>query len=101
MLYEVITLEAAGAEVVRVTAYRKRVPEEAQRLAGTLFAEPPWGWVTFTSPSTVRNVITSYSIHYTKLYEDVLGSGPNRSSGPYRNRTYDPRIKSPPLYQLS
>jgi uroporphyrinogen-III synthase len=47
-------LEAAGAEVVRVTAYRKRVPAGTIERARSLFATKPWGWVTFTSPSTVR-----------------------------------------------
>ena len=50
-------LEAAGAEVVRVTAYRKRAPAGAIERARALLATKPWGWVTFTSPSTVRNLI--------------------------------------------
>ena len=50
-------LEAAGAEVVRVTAYRKRPPQHAFERARALLAEKPWGWVTFTSPSTVRNLV--------------------------------------------
>jgi uroporphyrinogen-III synthase len=49
-------LETAGAEVVRVTAYRKRPPDRVYERARSLFAEKPWGWVTFTSPSTVRNL---------------------------------------------
>jgi uroporphyrinogen-III synthase len=50
-------LEAAGAEVVRVTAYRKRMPAGTIERARSLFATKPWGWVTFTSPSTVRNFV--------------------------------------------
>ena len=50
-------LEAAGAEVVRVMAYRKRVPAGTIERARSLFAAKPWGWVTFTSPSTVRNFV--------------------------------------------
>jgi uroporphyrinogen-III synthase len=50
-------LEAAGAEVVRVVAYRKRSPEHAREQARALFASTPWGWVTFTSPSTVRGFV--------------------------------------------
>jgi uroporphyrinogen-III synthase len=50
-------LVAAGAEVVRVEAYRKTVPAEAELKALSLFPEGgDWGWVTFTSPSTVRNL---------------------------------------------
>jgi uroporphyrinogen-III synthase len=49
-------LEAAGAEVVRVTAYRKRAPDQAFERARALFERTPWGWVTFTSPSTVRHL---------------------------------------------
>ena len=49
-------LEKAGAEVVRVTAYRKRAPAGTVERARELFATQPWGWVTFTSPSTVRNL---------------------------------------------
>jgi len=50
-------LEAAGAEVVRVTAYRKRIPAQAVERSRSLFTERPWGWVTFTSPSTVENLV--------------------------------------------
>lgn len=51
-------LERAGAEVVRVCAYRKRVPVRAAEEAARLFpAAQAWGWVTFTSPSTVVNLI--------------------------------------------
>jgi uroporphyrinogen-III synthase len=50
-------LESAGAEVVRVIAYRQRVPDGAAARARELFASIPWGWVTFTSASTVRNLI--------------------------------------------
>lgn len=49
-------LEAAGAEVVRVTAYCKRAPDQATERARALFSRMPWGWVTFTSPSTVSNL---------------------------------------------
>jgi uroporphyrinogen-III synthase len=43
--------------VVRVTAYRKRPPDGALERARALLSEKPWGWVTFTSPSTVRNLV--------------------------------------------
>ena len=58
-------LEAAGAEVVRVTAYRKRAPEEAGDRARDLFASRPWGWVTFTSPSTVRGFVAALGALWT------------------------------------
>lgn len=50
-------LTKAGAEVVRVDAYRKRIPAQARDHARRLFASQPWGWVTFTSPSTVRHLM--------------------------------------------
>jgi uroporphyrinogen-III synthase len=47
-------LAAAGAEVTAVVAYDKRLPPDARRLAAAYFAGIPLGWVTFTSPRTVR-----------------------------------------------
>jgi uroporphyrinogen-III synthase len=40
---------------VAVVAYDKRLPPEAPRRAAELFATPPLGWVTFTSPRIVRH----------------------------------------------
>jgi uroporphyrinogen-III synthase len=48
-------LTAAGAEAVAVVAYDKRLPPEAPGRAAELFATPPIGWVTFTSPRIVRH----------------------------------------------
>jgi uroporphyrinogen-III synthase len=48
-------LTAAGAEAVAVVAYDKRLPLDALRRAAELFATPPLGWVTFTSPRIVRH----------------------------------------------
>ena len=48
-------LEAAGYRPLRVTAYEKRLPEEAPELYRELFADAPWGWVTFTSPRVARH----------------------------------------------
>lgn len=48
-------LAAAGAEAIAVVAYGKRLPEDASRRAGELFAQAPMGWVTFTSPRIVRH----------------------------------------------
>ena len=50
-------LTAAGAEVVRVCAYEKRIPSQAQAEAQRIFADGTLGWVTFTSPSTVRGLV--------------------------------------------
>ena len=36
-------------------------------------------------------VITSYSIHYTKLYEPGSPADKGRGSGPWRSRPEDPR----------
>ncbi len=48
-------LLAAGIAAVAVTAYEKRLPPQAPARAIHLFGASPIGWVTFTSPSTVRN----------------------------------------------
>jgi uroporphyrinogen-III synthase len=48
-------LASAGAEVVTVIAYDKRLPPDAPHRAGELFSTSPLGWVTFTSPRIVRH----------------------------------------------
>ena len=48
-------LRAAGIAAVSVAAYDKRLPTAAPRRAAELFTGQPIGWVTFTSPSIVRN----------------------------------------------
>ncbi|HEV3074317.1 MAG TPA: uroporphyrinogen-III synthase [Thermoanaerobaculia bacterium] len=48
-------LRAAGIAAVAVAAYDKRLPAAARQRAAELFAGQPLGWVTFTSPSIVRN----------------------------------------------
>lgn len=50
-------LREAGAEVVRVCAYEKRLPDSAPTEAKRIFADGTLGWVTFTSPSTVRGLV--------------------------------------------
>jgi uroporphyrinogen-III synthase len=50
-------LKGAGAEVVAVVAYDKRLPPEAPARAAELFATTPIGWVTFTSPRIVRHFV--------------------------------------------
>jgi uroporphyrinogen-III synthase len=48
-------LAAAGAEVVAVAAYEKRLPESAPAIAERLFRRDRIGWVTFASGSAARN----------------------------------------------
>jgi uroporphyrinogen-III synthase len=48
----------AGAEVVSVVAYDKRLPAEAPQRARRLFDDQPLGWVTFTSPRIVRHFVS-------------------------------------------
>ncbi len=50
-------LASAGFEPEVVVAYAKRLPVEAPARAAELFATSPLGWVTFTSPSTVRHFV--------------------------------------------
>ena len=50
-------LREAGAEAVTVVAYDKRLPPDAPARAAELFATPPLGWVTFTSPRIVRHFV--------------------------------------------
>lgn len=45
----------AGARVVRVDAYAKRVPPESRERAEAIFGSGAFGWVTFTSPSIARS----------------------------------------------
>jgi uroporphyrinogen-III synthase len=75
-------LEAAGAEVVRVTAYRKQVPAGTVERARSLFATKPWGWVTFTSPSTVRNFVETLAASWNegKPTLDAASIGPVTSA---------------------
>ena len=66
-------LTAAGAEVIPVVAYDKRLPPDASGQARELFGEAPCGgesdaalgWVTFTSPRIVR--------HFVELIEGLGG----------------------------
>ncbi|HEX5761466.1 MAG TPA: uroporphyrinogen-III synthase [Thermoanaerobaculia bacterium] len=56
-------LALAGAEVVTVAAYDKRLPPDAAARAAALFvAADPLGWVTFTSPRVAR--------HFAGLFGD-------------------------------
>ncbi len=53
-------LTAAGAEVVALIAYEKRLPPDAPASAARFFAADPLGWVTFASGSAAR--------HFTALF---------------------------------
>jgi uroporphyrinogen-III synthase len=57
-------LAAAGAEVTAVVAYDKRLPADAPRRAAELFAADPLGWVTFTSPRTVRHFAALFGMDW-------------------------------------
>lgn len=65
-------LRAAGAEVVALAVYDKRLPEEAPARAAELFSAFPLGWVTFTSPRIVRH------------FAELLGDGWNPRRGELR-----------------
>jgi uroporphyrinogen-III synthase len=59
-------LRAAGIAAVAVAAYDKRLPASARRRADELFAGQPIGWVTFTSPSIVRNFAGLFGDDWTR-----------------------------------
>jgi uroporphyrinogen-III synthase len=59
-------LNAAGAEAVAVAAYDKRLPPESLRRAAELFATPPLGWVTFTSPRIVRHFAELFGVDWER-----------------------------------
>jgi len=50
-------LEELGCAVTAVDAYRKRLPDDAAARARELFDGREIGWVTFTSPRTVRHLV--------------------------------------------
>ncbi|HEX7363538.1 MAG TPA: uroporphyrinogen-III synthase [Bryobacteraceae bacterium] len=50
-------LRERGAAVDIVVAYRNVLPEEAKSLAPSVFREPFPDWVTFASPSAVKNLV--------------------------------------------
>jgi uroporphyrinogen-III synthase len=65
-------LVAAGAEVTAVVAYDKRLPADAPRRAAALFASGPLGWVTFTSPRTVRHFAALFGNDWEARREGLL-----------------------------
>jgi uroporphyrinogen-III synthase len=52
-------LRQAGATVDAITVYRTVVPDALAEQARALFAAGPPDWVTFTSGSTVRNLLAA------------------------------------------
>ena len=90
MLYEVITVELAdgGAEPADIVV--------ANVDAAHLFVDLSEGDY-FRAKHEVEIVITSYSIHYTKLYEPTLRSpAPLPERRPLRNPPPFPRSRSGP-----
>jgi len=67
-------LSAAGADVVRVDAYRKVIPQATLERANQIFADGPWGWVTFTSPSTVQNLARLLQTQWEAGRESLLAA---------------------------
>jgi uroporphyrinogen-III synthase len=59
-------LLAAGIAAVAVTAYEKRLPPQAPARAAQLFGASRIGWVTFTSPSTVRNFASLFGADWPR-----------------------------------
>jgi uroporphyrinogen-III synthase len=59
-------LTAAGAEVVAVVAYDKRLPPDAPAQAAALFGAAPIGWVTFTSPRIVRHFAALFGANWER-----------------------------------
>ena len=71
MLYEVITL--ANVRILPET--RLFLINGKDMLKNVLILDAPSVLETFSSSSSTINVITSYSIHYTKLYDSCPGNG--------------------------
>jgi len=59
-------LLAAGIAAVAVTAYEKRLPPSAPHRAAELFAAPPLGWASFSSPSIVRHFATLFGADWPR-----------------------------------
>jgi uroporphyrinogen-III synthase len=70
-------LRAAGAEVLRVDAYSKRLPPASRQRAAELFADGPLGWVTFTSPRITDHF---FALLDELLEDELLDDGTARRS---------------------
>ncbi|HVT15012.1 MAG TPA: uroporphyrinogen-III synthase [Thermoanaerobaculia bacterium] len=64
-------LVAAGAKPVGVVAYDKRLPADAACRAAELFAVPPIGWVTFTSPRVARHFASLFAADWERRRAEV------------------------------
>jgi uroporphyrinogen III methyltransferase / synthase len=67
-------LRRLPVEVETVVAYRKRLPAEAPSRFVELFARGPFGWVTFTSPSTARFFARLAGAEWPKRREGLLAA---------------------------
>lgn len=64
-------LTAAGAEVVAVAAYEKRLPASAPAIAERLFRGDRIGWVTFASGSAARNFASLFGDRWPRRRSEL------------------------------
>jgi uroporphyrinogen-III synthase len=78
-------LEAAGAQVTVATAYTNRIPDASRNAITSLFAQPAShpDAITFTSPSTVANLLALLETAALTLPEKTIRA----SIGPVTSRT--------------
>ncbi|MEM7481872.1 MAG: uroporphyrinogen-III synthase [Acidobacteriota bacterium] len=88
-------LQRAGAEVLPVVAYRKTMPADAGAQAARLFASPPWGWVTVTSPRLARHLrrVLGERWHEGRSTLRAASIGP-RTSAALRDLGLDPAAQA-------
>ena len=88
-------LTAAGAEAVAVVAYDKRLPPDSLRRAAELFATPPIGWVTFTSPRIVRHFAELFGVDWKRRRGELRAAsiGPV-TSAELRRRGVEPAAEA-------
>lgn len=67
-------LRDAGADVTVVAAYAKSLPAEAPSQARRLFDHESLGWVTFTSPSTVRRFTEALGALWPDRRDELLAA---------------------------
>ena len=64
-----------GIDPIILSAIKQKATPGAQILVarkGDIIYQKPFGYTQYDHGQKVNNVITSYSIHYTKLYELAL-----------------------------